>query len=162
MSSPASKERMGGPVLPLGTGRKKNKILLGSIMLVHEAVIRAGIRFDPRFFMYHEEVDFICEAGKKGFPSWYFPEVRARHLAGLGTRKTPLKKVYWTRRNSIYFLKKQQAGAGRWAKCLLTMLGGFLYAAARLRLARAGAISSGLIDGMRGISENQNPGGPTE
>ena len=135
---------------------RKDGILLGSVLLVHRSVIDAEIWFDPLFFMYHEEVDFIYRAGMRGFPSFYFPKVRARHRVGMGTRKNPLKKVYWTRRNTIYFLKKHQAGPGRWIKCLGSMLGGFMYAAARLDFGRAGAISAGFIDGLRGISENQN------
>ncbi len=132
----------------------ENIFLLGSVMLIHNSIIKAGIRFDPLYFMYHEEVDFIYTAKQEGFPSYYCPSARARHSMGLGTRNIPLKKVYWTRRNSIYFLKKHNAGIPEWIKCLGTMFSSFLFTILCLRFRRARAIFSGFIDGTRGISEN--------
>jgi len=136
----------------------KDVILLGSVMLVHRGVLDSGLRFDPHYFMYHEEVDFIYAAAGLGFSAWYCPGIRAVHSVGLGTRREPLKKVYWTRRNSIYFLRKHRAGAGKWLKCLGTMLGGFVYAFLTCRLGRARAIASGAADGLRGFSENPGRG----
>lgn len=138
---------------------KENVILLGSVMLIHRGIFDSGIMFDPFYFMYHEEVDFIFRAGKQGYPAYYCPSIRARHYIGRGTEKVPLKKIYWTRRNSIYFLKKTGAGFGKWAKCLGTMLCSFLYTSASLRFRRAQAIAAGALDGLRGISEN-NPENP--
>jgi GT2 family glycosyltransferase len=132
----------------------KDVILLGSVMLIHRDIIDAGIMFDPLYFMYHEEVDFIYRAGKNGYPSFYCPSIRVRHYIGRGIEENPLKKIYWTRRNSIYFLKKQGASPGKWAKCLGTMLLSFLYTSASLRFRRARAIAAGALDGLRGFSEN--------
>lgn len=137
----------------------ENVILLGSVMLIHRGILDSGIMFDPLYFMYHEEVDFIFRARKQGYPAYYCPSARVRHFIGRGTEKDPLKKIYWTRRNSIYFLKKQGAGIGKWAKCLGTMLCSFLYTSAGLRFRRAQAIAAGALDGLRGISEN-NPENP--
>ena len=105
--------------------------------------------FDPRYFMYHEEVDFIFRAQKQGYPACYCPSVRARHYIGLGTKNDPLKKIYWTRRNSIYFLKQHKAGTGKWIKCLGTMLGSFLYTSAGLKFSRAGPLRQGHGMGSR-------------
>jgi hypothetical protein len=133
---------------------RKNVLLLGSVMLIHRDIFKAGILFDPLFFMYHEEVDFIYRAQQKGFPACYCPSVRARHYIGRGTKRNPLKKIYWTRRNSIYFLRKHGAGPAKWIKCLGTMSFSFLYNLAGFRFSRARAIAGGGLDGMRGISEN--------
>ncbi len=132
----------------------ENVILLGSLLLIHRGVFDAGIRFDPNFFMYHEEVDFMHQAARKGFPTFYIPWVRARHHIGMGTRGDPLKKIYWTRRNSIYFLKKEKAGPGKWLRCLASMAGSFLWSAGSLRFGRAGAVAAGALDGLRGIREH--------
>ncbi len=140
---------------PPWNGFRKNVILLGSVMLIHRDILKAGIMFDPFYFMYHEEVDFIYRAGKRGFPAFYCPSVRARHYIGLGTKDYPLKKIYWTRRNSIYFLKKHGAGPAKWIKCLGTMAFSFIYSLAGLRFSRSRAIARGALDGMRGISENK-------
>lgn len=133
----------------------ENVILLGSVMLIHRGLIEAGIRFDPLFFMYHEEVDFIRQAALKGFPSCYFPGARVHHLVGRGTWKDPFRKIYWIRRNSIYFLRKEKAGPGKWIKCIGTMISGMIYAIATLRLRRARTIGLALIDGFGKISENR-------
>ena len=133
----------------------ENVVLLGSVMLIHRDLIDAGIRFDPLFFMYHEEVDFIRQAARKRFSTYYFPGARANHLVGKGTRNDPLRKTYWIRRNTIYFLRKEKAGAGKWIKCLGTMVSGMIYAVATLRLKRARAIGTALLDGFRKSSENQ-------
>ncbi len=145
----------GSPVLsPPWNRSRENVILLGSLMLIHSDIFRSGIMFDPRYFMYHEEVDFIFRAQKLGYPACYCPSVRARHYIGLGTENNPLKKIYWTRRNSIYFLKKHKAGTGKWIKCLGTMLCSLLYTSAGLKFSRARAIAAGAWDGFSGFSEN--------
>ena len=52
---------------------RRVELLLGCLLLVHADVFDAIGPLDERFFMYHEEVDFLYRASRGGFPSYYCP-----------------------------------------------------------------------------------------
>jgi GT2 family glycosyltransferase len=127
---------------------RKVSLLLGSALLISREVFDAVGPFDERFFMYHEEVDFLYRVGKAGLPAHFCPAARAFHHGGYSTRSQPLRKVYWVRRNAVLFLRKHGAGPGRWAYFCLTLALSLLYNLATLRFGRVRAILEGVGDGL--------------
>lgn len=99
--------------------------------------------------MYHEEVDFLYRAGCKGYPVYHCPSARAWHRGQHGTRDQPLQKVFWTRRNAVYFLRKHGAGMARWTYFFLTLCASLVYNLTLLRWPRARVICRGVKAGFR-------------
>jgi GT2 family glycosyltransferase len=142
-------------------GRRWNEVrqvqlLQGSALLVHRSVPRQIGSLDENFFMYHEEVDYLYRASLHGFPVYYCPFTEARHRGAHSTRETPLRKVEWLRRNTVYFLRKHRAGGHRWACFYLTLSGSLAYNLLRLRTARTRAIWRGVREGFA-VPLNRQP-----
>ena len=129
---------------------RRVQLLLGCALLVHRRVFRDVGFFDEDYFMYHEEVDFLFRAGRKGYPAYYCPSARVHHRRAHSTRDEPLKRVFWVRRNTVLFLRKHRAGAwawGCWGKSLVLSL---VWNAVLLRWQRVAAIWRGVMAGMGG------------
>ena len=127
---------------------RRVQLLLGCALLVHRRVFRDVGFFDADYFMYHEEVDFLFRAGRKGYPAYYCPSARVHHRRAYSTRNEPLKRVFWVRRNTVLFLRKHRAGAwawGCWGKSLVLSL---VWNAVLLRWKRVAAIWRGVVAGM--------------
>ncbi len=127
---------------------RKASLLLGCALLIDREVARRVGPWDERFFMYHEEVDYLYRAGLSGFAVYYCPSARVLHRGAHGTRGQPLRKVYWLRRNTVYFLRKHGAGSAHWLRWLATLAASLAYTALRLRFGRLGAIARGVRDGI--------------
>ena len=54
--------------------------LLGSCMLVRRSALEKVGPMDTRFFLYFEDVDWCLRMWRGGWPVFYCPEARARHL----------------------------------------------------------------------------------
>jgi len=125
------------------------QILLGNALLIErELPVRIGC-FDERFFMYHEEADLLYRAWKQGFTSFYCGRVSVIHRGGHSTRRQPLEKVYWTRRNSVLFLRKYHAAPLQWSWFFLTLVSSLLWNVLTLKHRRIGAIVRGIAEGFR-------------
>ncbi len=124
-------------------------LLQGSVLLISPQVLAAIGGFDEAFFMYHEEVDFEVRARAAGFPCYYCPAARVWHHSGHSTRQDPTRRVYWTRRNTVYFLRKSGVGPGRWAFFFATLILSILYNLATVRIGRARTIIQAIRAGFR-------------
>lgn len=124
-------------------------LLQGSTLLVSPQVFRETGGFDEAFFMYHEEVDFESRARARGFPCYYCPQARVWHHSGHSTRHDPARKIFWTRRNTVYFLRRHNAGPGQWAFFFLTLFLSILYSLLSLRISRARTIVEAVQAGFR-------------
>jgi GT2 family glycosyltransferase len=58
----------------------------GCFFLIRKSVIESVGGFDPRFFLYCEEVDFCIRAKSTGWQVHYFPEARITHVGGESAR----------------------------------------------------------------------------
>ena len=128
---------------------RRVELLLGCALLVHPRVFQDVGLFDEDYFMYHEEVDFLFRAGRRGYPVYYCPEARVHHRRAHSTRDEPLKRVFWVRRNTVLFLRKHKAGAwawGNWGKTLVLSLG---WNIVLLRWQRVATIWRGVVAGMK-------------
>jgi GT2 family glycosyltransferase len=54
----------------------------GAYFLIRKAVIGARELFDPRFFMYYEEVDLCFAAKKRGWRVFFWPDAKVVHIGG--------------------------------------------------------------------------------
>ena len=130
-------------------GTRQVPLLLGSVLLVHRSVFERCGLFDERYFMYHEEVDFLHRAGLCGIPCFFCPDARAFHVGGHSTRTDPSQKIYWTRRNTVLFLRKFRVSWVRWCYFSVTLLASILFNAATLRWGRLRSLLRGAVDGCR-------------
>lgn len=124
-------------------------LLLGSALLIHRSVFERCGFFDERFFMYHEEVDFLYRVQLSGLPSFFCPCARAFHVGGHSTRKDPSQKIYWTRRNTVLFLRKHRVSWVRWSYFLVTILASIVFNAVSLRWGRLQPLIRGVVDGSQ-------------
>lgn len=125
------------------------QLLLGSVLLVRRQVFEEIGPMDERFFMYHEEVDFLYRAGRKGFFICYCPGAEAFHLGGHSTREIPEQKTFWLRRNSVLFFKKHRPGTGAWMRFWITLCLSLAYNLGTLKWKRARAIWQGVAEGLK-------------
>ena len=128
---------------------RRVQLLMGCALLVHRRVFEETGLFDEAFFMYHEEVDFLFRAGRKGYPTYYCPAARVHHRRAHSTRDNPLQRVFWIRRNTVLFLRKHRAGAwawGCWGKSLVLSL---VWNVLLFRWRRVATIRRGVVAGMK-------------
>jgi GT2 family glycosyltransferase len=131
------------------SGTRQVPLLLGSALLIHRSVFERCGFFDERFFMYHEEVDFLYRVQLSGLPSFFCPCARAFHVGGHSTRKDPSQKIYWTRRNAVLFLRKHRVSWVRWSYFLITFLASIIFNAISLRWSRLQPLIRGVVDGSQ-------------
>ena len=66
----------------------ETEILSGSFMAVtRQAMLQTG-GFDPRYFLYAEDIDFSWLITKYGFEVWYNPDIIVVHLKGETTKRS--------------------------------------------------------------------------
>ncbi len=131
------------------TSTRRVELLLGCALLMNWEVAERVGPWDERFFMYHEEVDFLLRAGRLGYPVHYCPFTWVLHQGGHSTRGEPLRKVYWLRRNTVYFFFKHRAGGRQWLHFSATLGGSLAFNLVTLRWRRLAAICRGVRDGFR-------------
>ncbi|HEY0795956.1 MAG TPA: glycosyltransferase family 2 protein [Acidisarcina sp.] len=94
------------------------------------SIIRADLLdkigfFDPRFFLYYEEVDLCMRIKQAGYKVMYWPDIEVIHIGGESSRqvktlemsKTGAQLVLWRMRSTLLYFRKHkgwQAGVARW------------------------------------------------
>lgn len=69
------------PILP-GAAPFKTQWVCGAIILMRTDLARRLKGFDPRFFLYWEEMDLCRRAGAMGFETWAIGTAQAQHICG--------------------------------------------------------------------------------
>jgi N-acetylglucosaminyl-diphospho-decaprenol L-rhamnosyltransferase len=77
-------------------------VVIGAAMMIRRSVIERVGAFDPRYFMYHEEIDLAKRVADAEYETWFVPQARATH-AGMGSTggrnverwKTQSRRLYW-------------------------------------------------------------------
>ncbi len=128
---------------------RKAELLLGCALFVESRALETTGLWDETFFMYHEEVDWLYRCGRAGIPIYHCPFLRISHHGGTATRGLPLKKVYWLRRNTVYFLRKHRAGPKQWGFWATTLVGSLAFNLATFKWKRLGTICRGVFDGFQ-------------
>lgn len=98
------------PLAPDLPTQRVNWVSGAAAMLRWEAVWQCH-GFDPRFFLYFEEVDLMRQLARHGWETWYVPEARVCHIEGAATNvkggKVPSRPNpdYWYDSWLTYHLK---------------------------------------------------------
>ncbi|MCA8948680.1 MAG: glycosyltransferase family 2 protein, partial [Planctomycetes bacterium] len=129
----------------------------GALMLVDAGMLRAGLRFDERFFLYVEDLDLCCEVRDRGRTLWIEPRAIALHRGGACAATAPAvlgtataDQVYWLARSKVLFAGKR---ANAWQRRWLLLLAAVVKPIAGLLIAPNGRFLTahwrGLRDGLR-------------
>ena len=122
-------------------GNHKVDILVGCFMMVPTLLLREVGGFDPRYFMYGEDIDLSYELLKTGHENHYISNSQIIHYKGESTKRGSLNYVKMFYQAMIIFAKKQFSGSSALAYTLLIYLGIYLRAGLALvaRLAKSAA-----------------------
>ncbi len=114
-------------------------ILVGCFMMVPTKLLLEVGGFDPRYFMYGEDIDLSYELQKTGRKNIYFAESKIIHYKGESTKRGSLNYVRMFYQAMILFAQKQFSGGAAWAYKSLIYLGIYLRAALAVvaRIARS-------------------------
>lgn len=124
-------------------------------MLIHRSVIERVGTMDERFFIYYDDSDFVCRAGRAGIPVWYTPQVSIVHKEGTSTGAVSPLAQYWLSRNLLLFTHKHHSKA-YWRYVLAVNLAIlFTRRRAAFGLAEWQASRQGLRDGIRACRGKQ-------
>ena len=62
--------------------RSEVPILSGAFMMIKATIVSEIAGFDPRYFMYAEDVDFSMSIEKLGYKNWYLGDIKILHYKG--------------------------------------------------------------------------------
>ncbi|MDN2704440.1 glycosyltransferase family 2 protein [Janthinobacterium sp. SUN100] len=76
-------------------------------MLIHRSVFDAVGIMDEKYFVYHDDTDFVWRAGLAGYKVYYWAAGQVWHKVSSSTGGgTSPFSIYYGHRNRIYFIKK--------------------------------------------------------
>ncbi len=75
----------------------------GAVMLVRREVFESVGLMDEGYFLYFEEVDFILNARRAGWPCWYVPSACVMHTMGKSTGITDKSRIEKGRMPALWF-----------------------------------------------------------
>jgi N-acetylglucosaminyl-diphospho-decaprenol L-rhamnosyltransferase len=113
---------------PLRTGW-----VCGAILMIRTALMRELAGFDPRFFLYWEEIDLCRRAERAGFENWVLGSALAYHVVGASSSGGPrvgasVARHYFQSR--YYYMAKHHG----WAAAAAAEVGEFVLLALRSAL----------------------------
>jgi GT2 family glycosyltransferase len=99
----------------------------GAFSIIRTEVLDKVGFFDPRFFMYGEEVDLCRRMKEAGYEIWYWPEIVVIHIGGESSRQmrddgAGAQVVNWRMRSTLLYYRKHHGGMAwlaRWVEVLL-------------------------------------------
>jgi GT2 family glycosyltransferase len=98
-----------------------------------EAVGDPKSPFDETFPIFFNEVDLLYRLDRAGWPCWYDPEIRIRHLGGAGTRQVRKSMIWESHRSLLRYLRKHAVTPLTWLPFQLFSAGIWLAAFVRAR-----------------------------
>ena len=93
----------------------------GAYSIIRAETLTAVGFFDPRFFLYYEEVDLCMRIKQKGYSIWYWPDVAVVHIGGESSRqisslemsRTGAQLVLWRMRSMLLYYRKHYGPVAR-------------------------------------------------
>ena len=123
--------------------------VIGAYFLVRRTLFEALGGFDPRFFLYFEEVDFSLRAHRAGFRSYYLAATMAYHKGGGSSQQAKAARLFYSLRSRLLYGFKHYSFLAAFTLAILTLT---VEMAARL-LAALGSMSiSKLVETAQGYS----------
>ncbi len=97
----------------------------GAYSIIPAAILHKHGFFDPRFFLYYEEVDLCLRIKTAGYKVMYWPEIKVVHVGGESSRsittlemsQSGAQLVLWRMRSTLLYYRKHKgslAFAMRW------------------------------------------------
>ena len=127
-------------------GNHKVDILVGCFMMVPTALLLEVGGFDPRYFMYGEDIDLSYELLKTGRENHYISDSQIIHYKGESTKRGSLNYVKMFYQAMIIFARKQFSGSSALAYTLLIYVGIYLRAGLALLARLAKSAATPIID----------------
>jgi GT2 family glycosyltransferase len=86
----------------------------GAYSIIRTDVLAEVGPFDPRFFLYYEEVDLCRRIKQRGYSVWYWPDVRIVHIGGESSRqisslemsRAGAQLTLWRMRSMLIYYRK--------------------------------------------------------
>jgi GT2 family glycosyltransferase len=100
----------------------------GAFSIIRAEVLHEVGFFDPRFFLYGEEVDLCRRIKKAGYEIWYWPDVVVTHIGGESSRHmndvdlSGSQVVNWRMRSTLLYYRKHHGNMAWLAKWLEIVL----------------------------------------
>src|SRR6266568_775485 len=93
----------------------------GAYSIVRPDALDAAGPFDPRFFLYYEEVDLCLRIKQKGYSVWYWPDISVIHIGGESSRQVKTQELskagsqltLWRMRSMLLYYRKNH-GVDAW------------------------------------------------
>ena len=127
-------------------GNHKVDILVGCFMMAPTSLLLEVGGFDPRYFMYGEDIDLSYEILKTGRENHYISDSQIIHYKGESTKRGSLNYVKMFYQAMIIFAKKQFSGSSALAYTMLIYLGIYLRAGLALLARLAKSAATPIID----------------
>jgi GT2 family glycosyltransferase len=85
-------------------------------------LVRLGF-FDPRFFLYYEEVDLCRRIHQAGYQVYYWPDLAITHIGGASSESlddmafssSGKQLTLWRMRSQLLYYRKWHGGAYAWS-----------------------------------------------
>jgi N-acetylglucosaminyl-diphospho-decaprenol L-rhamnosyltransferase len=132
------------------------EFVTGACMLLRADLLRQGLRFDERYFLYCEDADLCEQVRSLGAELWLTRRARAVHRAGGSLPGTPVlgeltgERLYWLTRAKLLFAARRLSPLQRCCALLVAVVARPLVAALRTRSTRwLAPYWRGVRDGLR-------------
>ncbi len=96
--------------------------VIGAFFLIRLSTFGVLGGFDPRFFVYFEEVDLSYRAHKLGLKSVYLPEAQAFHAGGGTTNQVKASRLFYSLRSRLLYGFKHFKPLEAWALLFVTLI----------------------------------------
>jgi N-acetylglucosaminyl-diphospho-decaprenol L-rhamnosyltransferase len=123
--------------------------VIGAFFLVRRTLFEALGGFDPRFFVYFEEVDFSLRARQAGFQSYYLAAATAYHKGGGSSQQAKATRLFYSLRSRLLYGFKHYSSIEAFTLAILTLT---VEMAARLLAALGSRSISKLVETVQGYT----------
>ena len=127
--------------------------IFGCAFLIASPVIESIGLLREDYFIYYEEVDYCCEARKKGFSVRYLPIESIFHKDSVATKRLTGFHIYTMFRNRIHFLRRN-ASSLQFIFSFVYLGLYFGYFTLKYGFKEACFLAEGTIDGILGKKGN--------
>ena len=96
--------------------------VVGAFFLVRRELFERLGGFDPRYFLYFEEVDFALRAWRLGAASYFLHEATVMHAENVSSSRVPAERLYQSQRSRLLYAIAHWPRSDVFALVLLTFL----------------------------------------